>query len=236
MGSRALDAASVQRKMTARGFAVATLDYRLSGAAKYPAAVQDVKAAIRYLRANATRFAIRGDRIAAWGSSAGGHLAAMLGVTGDVTQFDDALLGNATQSSRVQAVVNWFGPSDLLFMDADAATQGCPVFNGTGHDNAASPEGAFLGAKPSTVPVRAREASPTNWLTADDAPMLLQHGARDCTVSINQGRRLRDALRVVLDTARVQWTELPNDGHGGVGFDAAANVTIVNAFLDRWLR
>jgi acetyl esterase/lipase len=235
-GSRDLNATSPQRQIVARGFALASIDYRLSGGAKYPAAVNDVKAAIRFFRANAATYKINPDRIAAWGSSAGGHLAAMLGVTGDIIRFDDAALGNPTQSSRVQAVVNWFGPSDLLQMDADGAAQGCALFSGFGHDNINSPEGAFLGGKPSLVADRAREASPVTWVSVDDAPMFLQHGGRDCTVSIGQGRRLRDALRGVMDTSRVPWTELPNDGHGGAGFETSANVALVTTFLNRWLR
>jgi acetyl esterase/lipase len=235
-GSRDLTATSPQRQIVSKGFALASVDYRLSGAARYPASVNDVKAAIRFFRANAATYKIDPDRIAAWGSSAGGHLAAMLGVTGDVARFDDATLGNPTQSSRVQAVVNWFGPADLLQMDADGAAQGCPLWNGFGHDNINAPEGAFLGAKPSSVPDHTREASPQTWVSVDDPPMLLQHGGRDCTVPIGQSRRLRDALRGVMDTARVPWTELPNDGHGGAGFETAANVALVTTFLTRWLR
>jgi acetyl esterase/lipase len=235
-GSKALDAASVQRQLTTRGYAVASVEYRLSGVARYPAAVQDVKAAIRFLRANATKYSLRGDRIAAWGNSAGGHLAAMLALSGGASVFDDAALGNATESSRVQALVDWFGPSDLLMMDADGATQGCPVYNGTGHDAAGSPEGIFLGSRPSLAPAKAREASPMTWVTADDPPALIEHGGRDCTVPTGQGKRLRDAMRAVMDTSRVAWAELPNDGHGGVGFEAAANMNLVAAFLDKYLK
>ena len=235
-GSKNLSPTGIQRQMTARGYAVASVEYRLSGEAKYPAAVLDVKAAIRFLRANATRFALNSDRIAVWGSSAGGHLAALVGVTGGVALFDDATLGNATQSSRVQAVVDWFGPSELLQMDADGAAQGCPLFGGVGHDNSNSPEGLWLGGKPSALPARAREASPVTWVSTDDAPALVQHGGIDCTVPTAQGRRFRDALRTALDTSRVIWIELPNSGHGGPAFESAANVLVVAAFLDRWLR
>ncbi len=235
-GSKALSATSPQRQMVAQGYAVASVEYRLSGVARYPAAVLDVKAAIRFLRANSTRFFVRTDRIAAWGSSAGGHLAAMLGVTGGVATFEDASLGNPTTSSRVQAVVDWFGPSDLLTMDLDGATQSCPVFGGLGHDHPSSPEGLFLGGRPSAIPSVAREASPVTWVSADDPPHLIQHGGRDCTVPTNQGRRLRDLLRASLDSSRVSWTELPNDGHGGGGFESTANVATVRSFLDRWIR
>jgi dipeptidyl aminopeptidase/acylaminoacyl peptidase len=158
-------------------------------------------------------------------------------VTSPVTLFDDATLGNASQSARVQAVVSWFAPTDLLNMDADGSAQGCPFYNGTGHDSPTSPEGAWLGARPSTVPDLARQASPVTWLSSDDPPMLVQHGGKDCTVPTNQGIRLRDGLRAALgDTTRVPWTLFPNDGHGGTSFNADANVNTVAVFLDRWIR
>jgi acetyl esterase/lipase len=235
-GSKTLDASSVQRLLTSRGYAVATVEYRLSGVARYPAAVNDVKAAIRFLRANSTRYALKSERLAVWGSSAGGHLAAMVALSAGSPTFDEITLGNAGVSSLPQALVDWFGPSELLQMDADGTAQGCVLFGGTGHDAVNSPEGVFLGAKPSSVVARAREASPVTWVSADDPPALIQHGALDCTVSIGQGRRLRDAMRAVMDTSRVQWTELPGAGHGGVGFESSTNMATVVAFLDRWLR
>jgi acetyl esterase/lipase len=236
-GTRTLDDLSPQRQLVLKGYAVATVDYRLSGVARYPAAVQDVKASIRFLRANATRYALAPDRVALWGSSAGAHLAALVGTTPEVTAFDDASLGNAAQSVRVQAVVSWFAPTDLLQMDADGAAQGCPVYNGTGHDSALSPEGIWLGARPSAVPALARQASPVTWLSSDDPPFLVQHGGRDCTVPTNQGARLRDGLRTVeTDSTSIQWTLFPVDGHGGTSFNASANVNVVATFLDIWLR
>jgi acetyl esterase/lipase len=235
-GSKDLAAGSVQRRLTARGFAVASVQYRLSGVARYPAAVNDVKAAVRFLRASATRFGINPERIAVWGSSAGAHLATMVALSPGAAAFDESSLGNPTVSSRVQAVVNWFGPSDLLVMNADGAAQGCPLFNGIGHDAINSAAGQFFGARPSSVPAIAREASPATWVSVDDPPMLLQHGALDCTVPIQQGRRLRDALRGVMDPSRVEWTELASGGHGGAAFESAANMGIVESFLGRWLR
>ncbi|WP_310570995.1 alpha/beta hydrolase [Gemmatimonas sp.] len=236
-GDKGLGALSVQRQLTTRGFALASLNYRLSGVAWYPAAVQDVKAAIRHLRANAERYALLPDRVALWGSSAGAHLAALVGVTGDITMFDDPALGNSTQSARVQGVVSWFAPTDILAMDSDNGAQGCPLFGGTGHDSPTSPEGLFLGARPSSVPSVARDASPVTWLTIDDPPFLLQHGGADCTVPTRQSVRLRDGLRALSgDTTRSSWTLFPVDGHGGPSFSTPANVEVVVAFLARSLR
>src|SRR5678809_348634 len=105
----------------------ASINYRLSGTAIYPAQIQDVKASIRFLRANASLYGLDPQRIGVFGSSAGGHLAALAGVADDVTAFEDAALGNAGVSSRVQAVVDWYGPTRLADMDSQLLAQGCPM-------------------------------------------------------------------------------------------------------------
>ena len=235
-GTKALATGAAARRLVDRGFAIASLEYRLSGEALFPAAVLDLKAAIRHLRANAGNYRIAPERIGAWGSSAGGHLAAFLGVTGGIVDFEDAALGNATQSSRVQAVVDWYGPSDLAMMDVDAAAQGCSLFGGIGHDHANSPEGRWLGGKPSSIPQVTSRASPVTWVSDDDPPFLIQHGGRDCTVPAGQGRRMRDALLPVLGASRVSWTEFPTDGHGGPSFSTTANLDVVASFFERWIR
>jgi acetyl esterase/lipase len=100
------------------GFAVASVTYRFSQHAKFPAQIEDCKAAIRWLRAHAKELNFDPDRIGAWGSSAGGHLVALLGTTGDEKDWDKG--ENLDQSSKVQAVVDWFGPSNLLTMGAQS--------------------------------------------------------------------------------------------------------------------
>ena len=235
-GTKSVSAGDAARRLVTKGFAVASLEYRLSGEALFPAAVLDLKAAVRHLRANAATYRIVPDKIGAWGSSAGGHLAAFLGVTGGVAEFDDATLGNASQSSRVQAVVDWYGPADMLQMEPDAMAQGCPRFGGTGHDDANSPEGRWLGGKPSSIPAVAMKASPVTWASADDPPFIIQHGGQDCSVPTNQGRRMRDALLPVLGASKVSWTEFPTDGHGGPSFGTTANLDVVAAFFERWIR
>lgn len=235
-GTETLAEGAAARRLVDRGFAVASLGYRLSGEARFPAAVLDLKAALRHLRANAIDYRIAPDRIGAWGSSAGGHLAAFLGVTGGVAEFEDASLGNVTQSSRVQAVVDWYGPSNFLEMDADAAVQGCAPYAGIGHDDANSPEGRWLGGKPSSIPQVASRASPVTWVSVDDPPFIIQHGGRDCSVPTQQGRRMRDALLPVLGAQAVSWTEFPTDGHGGPSFGATANLDVIASFFERWIR
>ena len=115
--------------------------------------MQDAKAAVRFLRANAAEYNLNPDKIAAFGQSAGGNLASMLGTSGDVAEFDDPSLGNAGVSSRVQAVINWFGPNDFAVMDEQAKAQGCSASDQT-HSAADSPESKYLGAR------RANRAGP----------------------------------------------------------------------------
>ena len=99
-----------------RGYAVVAINYRMSGEAKFPALVHDVKAAIRWIRANAQTYHFDPNRIAAWGGSAGAYLALMLGTSAGVQKLEDVNMGNPNQPSTVQAVVSWFGPSDFLKM------------------------------------------------------------------------------------------------------------------------
>ena len=134
----------------ANGYAVASVDYRLSGEAKAPAQIQDVKAAVRFLRANAGKYKLNPDKFAGFGGSAGGSLVALLGTSCGVAALEGADLGNADQSSCVQAVVDWFGPTDFLQMDKQFAGTSCPV----NHDAADSPESQ---ARRRADPDRARQ-------------------------------------------------------------------------------
>ena len=136
-----------------RGFAVAAINYRLSQHAVFPAQIEDCKAAVRWLRANAARYGYDPDRIASYGGSAGGHLAAMLGTTGDVKAFDVG--AHLDQSSRVQAVVDFFGPTDFLQMDAHRLNAQAMV-----HDTPDSPESQLVGGPIRDNPDRVARANP----------------------------------------------------------------------------
>ena len=216
----------------ARGHAVASVNYRLSGEALFPAGVQDVKAAVHWLRAAAPRFGIDPGRIGAWGESAGGYLVAMLGVTGDRrTVFDDAELGLPATSSAVQAVVDWYGPTDFLAMDTHAMASRCP--QPQGHDDPGSPESRWLGAPIQSVPALARTANPVTHVAGAAAlpPFLVVHGDSDCLVPHGQSEVLVEALRA--RAADVTFTLLDGVGHGGPAFEAQLATAV--DFLDRAL-
>ena len=159
-----------------RGYAVVAINYRLSGEAKFPALLQDAKAAIRWMRANAPRYGFDPNRIAAWGGSAGGYQATMLGVTAGVTELEDVSLGNAEQPSHVQAVVVWFAPTDFLKMDEQLAERGMPSPPGMEHNGENSPESLLLGRKITEIPEQVKAGNPETYVTPDAPPGHVQSG------------------------------------------------------------
>lgn len=209
-----------------RGYVGATINYRLSGVARFPAQIEDAKCAIRYLRANAALLGIDPDRIGVWGSSAGGHLVALLGTSSDVESWN-ASGGWPGVSSRVQAVADWYGPSNLNTMAPQSLP--CSALN---HDAPGSPEGQLLGCAIPSCRDRAAAASPLTYVTAGDAPTLLMHGTNDCTVPPGQSQELYDALRAAGVDATLVF--LAGAGHGGPEFTAASGMVI--EFFDRQLR
>jgi acetyl esterase/lipase len=212
-----------------QGYAVAAMNYRMADEALFPAPVQDVKAAIRFLRARARDFDIDPSRLATWGNSAGGYLAVMAGVTGGTPEFDDPALGNAAQPSHVQAVIDWFGPVDFRSQDAQlrASGKGKPV-----HDAADSPESRLLGiALPEASDALLRRTNPLTYLSPNLPPFLIQHGADDDLVPVEQSLLLTHALRGVLPESKVRLDILPGSLHGGPGFETPENMARVFAFL-----
>lgn len=188
----------------ALGYAVADVSYRLGHEARFPANVLDAKAAVRFLRANAGKFGLDPRRFAAWGSSAGGWLAAMLGVTAGNPGFEDPAMGFPDESAAVQAVVDWCGPcGNFLLMAPDGAVPEFP--------DDPVPEGVFLGAELSAVPELCRLAAPCTYASAASAPTLLIHGAADHTVPPNQSRRFYDVLTAAGAAAELHI--LPGLGH-----------------------
>ena len=215
-------------RQASRGYAVASINYRLSYEAKFPAQLEDCKAAVRWLRANAATYNLDPTRIAAWGSSAGGHLAALLGTTADVADLEGDL-GNATFSSRVQTVIDWYGPTDLLKMNQQALP--CNVID---HDSVLSPESLLIGCAIQTCKEKTERANPIRYITADDPPFLIMHGTADCLVSPLQSQIFYDALQTIgLDSTLIF---LQGAGHGGDAFDKSDTLKIVDDFLDLHLK
>jgi acetyl esterase/lipase len=188
-----------------QGCAVASINYRLSQHGKFPAQIEDCKAAVRWLRAHAREYRIDPNRFAAWGSSAGGHLAAMLGTTGDTKEFDVG--ANLDQPSRVQAVVDYFGPTDFLQMDAHRPA------NGMVHDPANSPESELIGGAIQGNKEKAAKANPITYVTPGDPPFLICHGDQDPLVPHHQSELLEAALKKA--GVSVTFYTVKGAGHGG---------------------
>lgn len=208
------------RTLVDNGFAVAAVNYRLSGEARYPAGAQDVKAAVRWLRANAEQYHLDPDRIAAWGQSAGGWLAGMLGATGDQpTIFDDPALGNADESSAVQAVVSWYGISDFTTMDAQAPLVAACVGRTPLHGTADSAESMWLG-EPVATSAKSASTNLSGYVASAQVlpPWYLVHGDSDCLVPDGQSQQLKQALDQA--GASATYVLLPGVVHGDPAVDA----------------
>lgn len=219
-------------QLLAAGYAVASINYRLSGEAQYPAQIHDAKAAVRFLRANAAQYNLDSDNFGAWGASAGGNLVALLGTTCGVTELEGADLGNADQSSCVQAVVDWFGPIDFLKMDEQFAGTSCPQT----HDAADSPESKLVGAPIQTVPDLVKTTNPMNYIDDQDAPFIIQHGSADCNIPPVQGQNLADALAAAIGADNATYTLIDGAGHGGTQFETQENLQLVIEFLNKHLQ
>lgn len=211
--------------MVRGGYAVASIDYRLSQDAKFPAQIHDCKAAVRWLRAHTREYGLDAAHFGVWGSSAGGHLVALLGTSGGVAELEGDE-GNRDQSSRVQAVCDWFGPTDFLKMH-DFPSQ-------IRHDAPDSPESLLIGGPIQQNREKAVKANPITYVSKDDPPFLIMHGDQDPLVPINQSELLRDALR----KAGVQVTFQPirGAGHGGPLFNTPDIRRSVDEFFDRHLK
>jgi acetyl esterase/lipase len=219
-----------------RGYAVVAINYRLSWQAPFPALVQDAKAAVRWVRAQASQYHFRADRIAAWGGSAGGYQSTILGVSAGVSELEDLSLGNPGQPSAVQAVVSWFGPTDFLRMDEQLAASGFLPPEGMRHSEPNSPESLLLGHPITEVPELVKAANPETYVRAGLPAFFLQHGSLDRVVPVQQSVNLAARLEGALGAGRVRLELLPSAGHGDPQFETSANVKKVLDFLDLNLR
>ena len=176
-------------EILSHGFAVASLNYRLSNTSNHPAQIFDCKAAIRYLRAHAKEYNLDPERIGVWGHSAGGHLAALVGTSGGVKELEGDL-GNNEQSSRVQAVVEWAGPSDLTTC-ADQAPPNCRI----DFKSPSNPIAVLMGPNKSWMSLLA--ASPVRYLSKDDPPMMILHAEDDDVVPVGQAKELDELYKEI---------------------------------------
>lgn len=203
------------------GYAAASINYRLSQHAIFPAQIEDCKAAIRFLRANAEKYNIDPNRLGVWGASAGGHLVTLLGTTGDVKEFDKG--PNLHFSNRVQAVCDFFGPTDFTKMSQFPSTMD--------HDAPNSPESQLIGGPVQENKEACKRANPITYVSKDDPPFLICHGDKDPLVPHNQSVLLNATLKeagvsVIFHTVK----------GGGHGFRDREVDRMVQEFFDKHLK
>jgi len=206
-----------------RGFAVASVDFRQTTEAPFPANVHDIKAAIRFLRARGSDYGYRTDRIAIGGASSGAHLAALVGVTSGERQLEGNEGGYARESSSVQAILSYFGASNLTSILAQSTPYGLSVRKPALE--------RLLGALPENAADLARLASPVFHVAPGDPPLMLFHGDQDPQMPINQSHELEGAYeRAGLDIA---FDVLHGAAHGGDAFFTGEPLERAIAFLKR---
>jgi acetyl esterase/lipase len=215
------------------GYAVVSVNYRLSGEAIFPAGLQDLKASIRWLRANQQQYHLAGNRIAACGGSAGGNYAAMLCLTANVFELDDLRLGNPEYPCNVQAAVDMFGPTDFLRMDEQLAESG---LGPSDHNEVDSPESRYLGAKIGEIPIKVQLANPMTYIHEDMPPILIQHGRNDHLVPVQQSIIFVEKLKKYVRPDRFEFDILENADHGDPLFETEENMLRVFSFLDKYLK
>ena len=203
------------------GFAIASISYRLTDKGQWPDQINDCYAAVRFLRTNAEKYQLDGDYIGCWGTSAGGHLAALMGTR--------PYPGEESVSSRVQATCDWFGPSELLSMPPNN------VGNGRTEADIAKSNGAkLLGATVRDVPDKAKDASALDNVTKDDSPFLIMHGTADKGVPLIQSRKLHDKLTLV--GVPSTFLALEGAGHGGPQFVSPESKKVMAEFFTKHLK
>lgn len=198
---------------TKKGYVVASIGYRLCQDALFPAQIEDCKTAIRWLREHAGSYKIDPNRVVAWGGSAGGHLASLLGTSADAAEWEQ---GHPPHLSRIQAVIDWYGRADLTPVCTDPSM-------------ADSASASLLGGSGRTVSDLAREASPLFHVSKDDPPFLIMHGDRDELVPLTQSQMFANALRDA--GVPVMLVILKGVGHGGDEFLKPQQVRAIDAFL-----
>lgn len=209
-------------ELTKHGYAIASVDYRLSGDAAFPAQVHDIKSAIRYLRANATKFKVDSERFVIAGASAGGHLAALVGVSSGVEELEGTVGAHVDTSSQVHAIVSFYGAANLATILAQSTPHGLSV--------RVPALQLLLRDPPDKNPELAKLASPVTHVDGKDPPLMLIHGDQDPQMPINQSHELTGAYQRA--GSKVIFEVVHGGAHGGAGFYEPKMIQKVLQFLD----
>lgn len=226
-----------------KGYAVVSANYRLSGEATFPAAVNDAKAVIRWVKANAKTYNLNPDKIVVWGGSAGGNIAAMVGVTGSLQGIgENDNQENMQYSSNIQVVIDWFGPLDFLKMDTQFKQNSVKrreVRGSSITSDINSPESKYIGKLITLDPALTQKANPASYLdllNPSNAPyFFIEHGDRDSLVPTQQSIDFAKLLEKQIGSKKVKLEILKGADHGSEEFDSKENLEKVYDFIAKSL-
>jgi acetyl esterase/lipase len=218
--------------MVAKGYAAASVEYRFSQKALFPAQIQDCQAAVRWLRGNARKYNLDPNHIGVWGASAGGHLVALLGTSGGKQAFAP-IGGNEEQSDRVQAVCDVYGPANFSTVAQQAADDEKNIKNIFKFNTPADPYSCLIGANLSDK-AKADAVSPVHYVSRDNPPFLILHGTKDALVPFAQSEEFAAALKAKGVPVLLQ--RFPGGGHGGPMFTKPAVNGLIQKFFDKYLK
>jgi len=222
-GSKSSGIGSIGRFVSGGDYAGVSVGYRLTNEAQWPAQIHDCKAAIRWIKANAKEYGFDASKIGVWGTSAGGHLVSFLGTSGDVKTLEGTLGKHLDQDSKVNCVVNFFGPENFITMVTQEST--------IDRKTADYPEAKLLGGRVQDKTEAAKEASPVTHVSAGDAAFLTAHGTKDPLVPYAQGQEIDAALKKAgVESLLITMT------NGGHGFRSTELDERVQQFFDKHLR
>lgn len=215
-----------------RGYAVASMNYRLADEAPFPAQLFDAKAAVRWIRANAQTYGLNKEAVAAWGVSAGSTFAALLGTTAGVLELEDLSMGNPDESSHVNAVVALIGPVDFLNMDSQLLQLGYQQLS----DDVTSGMNKLIGGQLTEHPERCQAINPATYITPDCPPFYLQHGKADHLVPYLQSVNFASALIDTIGQENVTLNLIEGVDHFDPEHNSPENMKKALDFLDRYLK
>jgi acetyl esterase/lipase len=218
-----------------RGYAVVSVNYRMSGEAVFPAGIIDCKTALRFIRAHSGEYHLDPDRVISCGGSSGGNYSEMLCVTQGLQQFEDLTAGWKEYSSAVECGIAWYAPTDFLKMDAQIAANGLTHQMGP-HGIPDSPESRYLGGCITELPAeKVEKANPISYLSPDIPPMLLQHGILDCMVPYEQSVMFQEAAEKIAGPGRVELDLFDRAAHCDPLFETSENMNRIFEFIERHL-
>jgi acetyl esterase/lipase len=215
----------------ARGYAAVSVNYRLAGEASFPAQIQDAKAAVRWVGANASKYHLDKRKVASWGISAGSTLAALLGTSGGIKELEDLAMGNPDESSNVNAVISWYGPMDFTTL----ASQRLKPGQSPRPESGGSGESKFIGGNLSNNPEKFRSASPITYVNAKCPPFYIQHGTADPIVPYVQSVDFARKLEVSIGKTKVRLHLIENAVHIDPIHSSSENIKAALDFLDEQL-